>query len=106
MVKIYFTTKNPLELEVTGHAQAAEKGKDLICCAISMLTQTLSIYMKKLNELGLANLLKNDVEEGHAHIVALDNNWSKEARTAFAVIGVGLRELAEEYKQYIEIEEE
>ena len=41
MIEIKFKPKE-LELSITGHAGAAEKGKDIVCSAVSILFYTLA----------------------------------------------------------------
>jgi len=96
----------PMELEVTGHAQSAEPGKDLVCCSLSVLTQTLAIYMEKLMNQGCLLMLDKQLEPGDAYIRVIPYGWSmKNVIIAFEVIRAGITTLAEDYPEYITLEE-
>ena len=96
-----------LELEISGHANSAEKGKDLVCCAVSTLAQTLAAYMEK--QMGDGNLsnLSAEVQDGYVYLNPTPYGWSmQDTVTAFKTIREGFRTLARDYGEYIRLEEE
>ena len=106
MVKIYM---RPADLQINryGHPGAAEAGQDIVCSAVSILLQTLEIYFKKMNEQGSLRELIDDVRPAAACIKAIPAHYddSIEASYAFDVISGGLKALAEDYPEYITLEE-
>jgi uncharacterized protein YsxB (DUF464 family) len=105
MVNITLIVNQPY-LNVSGHANSDEIGKDLVCCALSILVDSLSRYMAVKEEEGALHYLANEVQEGSALIAALPTERSaQEVRGAFEMAREGLRALADEYPEYIKLEE-
>lgn len=96
-----------LEFQVDGHARAGEFGQDLICCAVSVLVQTLIRNMEVAYERGELQYLDEEVRDGHVYLMPHPYGWSlQNIVTAYRVIREGLRALSEQYEQYIRLEEE
>ena len=97
-----------LELVLKGHANSAEKGKDLVCCAESMLTQALLqtlIDMEKEKKTSMN--WAGSQRSGTLCIRATPAEGQEEViRAVFRVCVTGLRMLAEQYPEYIELKEE
>ena len=105
MVRIYLNMEN-LELDVHGHANTAEAGKDLVCCAASMLIESLSRYAAVRESEGDMKSLINEIRGGRAIIASRPCEWSeREVTGAYEVIREGLRALARDYPEYITLEE-
>ena len=105
MVRIY-CNREKLELQIDGHANSAEYGKDLVCCAVSILAESLSRYLDRKEEAGELRYLVNEIAEGRVYISADPCRWDlKETVGAFEVIREGLKAIAEEYPEYIKMEE-
>ncbi len=106
MVRVKIDT-NTLEIWMDGHANSAPKGEDLVCCAVSILIQTLCIWMEEQEKAGRLNGLKEEIESGHVYLNPQPYGWSRrDIKTAFNVIREGLRALAEQYSNHIKLEEE
>ena len=106
MVKIKIDM-NALEIQMEGHANSNEPGKDLVCCALSILIETLSRYLEQMLADGQIYNLREEIEPGNVYIHPDPFGWSrKDVWTAFSVIREGMRALARENKQYIRLEEE
>lgn len=99
--------RETLEIQIDGHAGGGPKGQDLICCAVSTLTETLSIYLEIMLQKGLLADLKEEIESGHVYLYPQPYGWSKEqTTTAIDVIRNGYIALAEQYSDKIRYEEE
>lgn len=88
-------------LAVTGHANAAPKGKDLVCAAVSTLVNTLYDWVLDKDEKRLleANLHR---EAGYCLIEAQAGTWQMERLIdCFEIICFGLERLARQYPEYI-----
>ena len=96
-----------LEFEADGHARSGEYGKDLICCAVSTLVHTLVCNMEVAQERGELQYLNEEIRDGHVYIMPHPYSWSlQNIVTIYRAIREGLRALAEQYEQYIRLEEE
>lgn len=82
-------------MTVQGHANAAPKGADLVCCAVSMLVYTLAAGI------GGEKDARISLSPGRARISCAP---TRETRAVFTCIGKGLALLAAEYPQYIRVE--
>ena len=106
MVEIRISMRT-LELQVDGHAGADEFGKDMVCCAVSVLIQTLVRNMEVAQVRGELQYLDEEVRDGHVYLMPHPYGWSlQNIVTAYRVIREGLRALSEQYEQYIRLEEE
>ncbi|MGF7186175.1 hypothetical protein GGQ84_002268 [Desulfitispora alkaliphila] len=94
--------KKIIAFKVTGHTGFAQRGKDIVCSAVSVLTQTAVI--------GLSAYLKQDpqveLKDGFLHCTLPDNLSEQEAERAQVILNtmaMGLEATAEEYRDYLEI---
>ena len=67
MINVKYDREN-LILEMKGHANAGERGKDLICASASMLTYTLAQNVRFLESAGVAKDVNIILEDGNALI--------------------------------------
>ena len=97
-VKIIKNNEQILEMKVTGHANSAEYGKDLVCAGVSTIC------------IGIANALVqyhflegNDIEvkEGYVHIKV--NRSSHDIQVVLETFEVMLDTIEESYSKYIKI---
>ena len=97
-----------LVLDLDGHAGSGRRGQDIVCAAESMLTQALlQTLMDMEDEKKVSIEWTGSPEMGFIHIEAAPaEEYRQEAEAVFRVTVTGLRMLAEEYKDYIELEEE
>lgn len=94
-----------IALKVEGHAGQAEKGKDIVCSAASILTYTIAQYLNYVhNQGGLRNKPHIEINDGNATIVAKPTEkYEGEVLNAFFVAEVGYSLLAKNYPQYVEL---
>ena len=103
-VKIYWDTP---EIQIEGHANSAPHGQDLVCCAVSTLMETLSLYLEQMMKEGRLQDLKNDRESGRVYLCPQATPWT--AEELFIVIkmaATGFKALANQYSEYVTFEEE
>lgn len=81
-----------IEVAITGHAYSNEPGKDLVCCAISTLAQTLAFYLQDIGVVG-----EYVIEDGSSYIKA---TLDKETEAAAEAILFGMEQIAKQYIQY------
>ncbi len=66
MVKINGDLKeNCFEIKVKGHAGYAEKGKDIVCSAVSSLCSALWNTAEEYSEMGIFGLCEHEISDGY-----------------------------------------
>lgn len=97
-----------LRLEMSGHAGAAERGKDIVCAAESMLTQALLQTLLEMNdEKKLWMEWTGSAAAGYLKMEAAPvEEYRAEVRACFRMCITGLRMLAEKYPEHIKLTEE
>lgn len=98
--------KGSMSLKVTGHAGAAEKGKDIVCAAASMLTYTLAQLISNMHEEGKLRkkptLMLNG--DGSARITAkTKDEYFDECLHCFFCVETGFLLLSHNYPQFVEL---
>ena len=103
----FFTNKESgsITLKLTGHAQQAKKGADIVCAAASILAYTVAQALQFMYEQGdLQKKPRIKLEEGDTIIVAKPKAASyAEALHTFFVAQVGYHLLAHNYPQYVSL---
>ena len=98
-----------MELELDGHADYAPAGQDIVCAAVSILTHSLIGALQELEaKYGLAQVeWSGNQAEGSMRIRGRVC-WANLSviRAYFEMAVTGLRMLAEEYPEHIELKEE
>ena len=107
MIEVFYDIENhgrtlTHRLTVSGHAGYAEKGKDIVCSAVSILTYTLA---NKLDE-DRAEGLSADLSEGRSIIECEAPAKDLIIRNDFRQTLLGLELLEESYPQYVSIDTE
>ena len=100
---IYYRSYN--RLTVTGHANSAEPGHDLVCASASMLAYTLAANVASMadNEQVRQPIIKNN--EGDTEISCNPRHNLKNTVTlVFDSICLGFELLAHDYPEYISYE--
>ena len=100
MINITFKPQS-LELEITGHAGADVKGKDIICSAVSMLFYTLADSLNQSEEM----LKKHPIikmEDGNGYIKCRPRKeYQGNITLIYWTILNGFQLLADEYKEFV-----
>ena len=103
MVNITFNSKT-LTLEIKGHAGQDEKGKDIVCAAISALFYTLAKALCDSEKmLKKKPIIKERDGEGLISCQAKKEYEGNIARTYWTIL-TGLELIADEYKEYVKFE--
>lgn len=94
------------ELWVIGHANAAEKGKDIVCAAVSTIVLTFTNWIsKKAEERKNVWSYKSDIQEGLADVYCSAETDKEMLFNAFEMAVDGLECIAKQYPEYVTIEE-
>lgn len=98
---------NEWTVSVTGHSGAAQKGQDILCAAVSVLTQTLGVAVLsliasgKIEESGTVAL-----KDGFALINARAKKANvNEVGALFGFAATGYKLLGEHYPEHIHVTE-
>lgn len=86
-------------VKIQGHANYASPGKDIVCAAISALTQTFIGTIEKLTD----EQIKYDISSGRADIYI--ENPGEAAKLLIGSFLIGCKMIADEYPKYVRIEE-
>ncbi|NMB40417.1 MAG: ribosomal-processing cysteine protease Prp [Firmicutes bacterium] len=87
---------NPVFVEIKGHALFAPYGSDIVCAAVSVLTQTITFALKDL--LGLDPLLNKN--EGYLSIALPPEMEAEQEKNCYLLLEtmlLGLKETARSY---------
>lgn len=109
MVTVTMLQKNgkPVGFLSTGHAGHGEAGEDIVCSAISALTQTC--YLGLIRVVGLQNgkevAVTIDETEGMTCVLAGDTRGKQleQAELLFLTMEEGLRSIQEAYRKSLKI---
>jgi len=81
-----------------GHSEYAEEGKDIVCSAISVLTQTITW--------GLAKYCKACGEQRKGFISVKINEINETSKVLLKTLLFGLQQIQKEYPEQLTIKEE
>jgi uncharacterized protein YsxB (DUF464 family) len=88
----------------SGHAGYAEKGTDIVCAAVSALTQSAILALERL--IGIKLRLKVDSKTGF-----LDCSWENlpqktgQSELIIKMIALGLAEIQKQYPDHLNVDE-
>ena len=100
MIQVVIKKKNQqiLEIKVSGHANSAEYGKDLVCAGVSTATTGIA---NALVQRGFLDLGTIDLREGFVYIK--ENQYEKDIQVVLETFEVILETIEESYSQYMKI---
>lgn len=101
MIRVYVDRLTTDKVEVTGHAQFAEQGSDIVCSAVSMIMYTIA---NKLDAMEKFITIEIDEEDGgymQIEVVKSDD----ETELLMDTLILGLKMIEEQYNEYIDIRE-
>ncbi len=95
---------SPISIEVEGHSLSGKKGEDIICSAVSALSQTAVIGLAKLTETDQSldikdGYLKSEFETGN-----LDERGRERVKVILDILCIGLLEIMKSYPGTVEID--
>ena len=86
------------EIEISGHSNYAESGKDIVCAGVTALTQTLIRSMENLT----SDEIKYEISPGRADIHC--RNLTDEGKLLVDSFFIGICLIADEFPEYVRIE--
>ena len=106
MIRIQYVRRGTVfQMEAQGHANAAPRGQDLVCCGVSVLVQSLAQRVLDMYAEGQLKDFPDAVvkPDGTRVAVRARPRTVLQVEQAFAVVLTGLRMLCRQYPGYIEI---
>ena len=85
-------------IKISGHAGYAEAGKDIVCAAVTTLTQTL---IRSLEDLA-GDKIQYEISSGRADIHY--RNLSEEGKLLVDSFFIGVCQITNEFPEYVRIE--
>lgn len=85
------------EYEITGHANYATNGKDIVCAAVSALEDSMLVSLENMNVL----ISKTQYINEHASITLIDPNEYTDV--VLSVFENGISRLEEAYPDYVKL---
>lgn len=79
----------------------AEKGQDIVCAAVSVLTQTVILGLTQY--LGLQPEVKR--KSGYLSCLLTQQAHREDVRAVFETMALGLKEIAGQYPDFVRMEE-
>lgn len=102
VVEIYRTRNGEINgFLVKGHAGMAEKGQDIVCAAVSVLTQTAVLGLSQY--LGLQP--KVNRKEGYLACMLSQRVEMETVQAILETMAIGLKEIAGQFPDFVQMEE-
>lgn len=107
MTNIKFLTKNKkiIAFEISGHTGYADFGKDILCSAISAISQSACLGIKKILKIN-AIINKND-KKGYLKLILpkdIEVDLLDKAQIILETMKISLEDLEFNYSEYIKLE--
>ena len=90
-------TIRPERIKISGHAGYAEPGKDIICAAVTALTQTLIQSIEDLAD----DEIESSISPGRVGIKY--GNLSEKSKTLVDSFFIGICLIADEFPEYVRV---
>ncbi|MBO6047145.1 MAG: ribosomal-processing cysteine protease Prp [Erysipelotrichaceae bacterium] len=97
-VKVTYQNKDIVNVEVTGHAEFDEYGKDLVCAGVSTLVTGIANTLYTLGDREHQSITLRD---GYANITI--HSSTHDEQLILETLVISLETMQESYGQYIEI---
>lgn len=101
MIHITIKYDEWFDIQIEGHAGYAEKGKDIVCAAVSTLYQTMAQTIQTRSYGEMKHVRSND---GFEHIIIRD--VTQEGFGAVMAFITGCEEIATAYPDYVSVDDE
>ena len=100
MVRAKYTVEDNIHtLEVSGHANYAEYGKDIVCAGVSSIVQALIGWIEE--NYYKANCISVSPKEGE---VIISCEGGEDIASVFHMASIGLGQIADSYPDHVQID--
>ena len=104
-ITIVKNKQNIVTLEATGHSGYEEEGKDIVCSAVSAITQSLILGLKKVLKLKVTDIVDQSIPHLSVTIKGLTESENRDAQILMQTAYQSLKEIRTGYEKYIKIKE-
>jgi uncharacterized protein YsxB (DUF464 family) len=104
-IKIYKKNENIVAFEISGHTGYNDSGKDILCAAISSISQSACLGITKVLKVN-AVITRND-KKGFLKMVLpknLDQDKLEQVQVILKTMQISLEDLLFDYSDYIKME--
>ena len=100
MIKVIITTHNQqiIDIQVSGHANSAEYGRDLVCAGVSSVCVGIA---NALVQRGFLDIGTIEVKEGFVHVKV--NQYDEVIQVVLETFETLLKTIEESYPKYMKI---
>jgi uncharacterized protein YsxB (DUF464 family) len=103
-VKLYRTREGKIrEFRIEGHAGMAEKGQDIVCAAVSILTQAAVLGLNR--HLGIEPTVHRQDGYLTCRLAEREIIQMESVQAILETMAIGLQEIAEQFPNYVRIDE-
>ena len=103
IINVYRNESNQIyQFDISGHAHADEPGKDIVCAAVSALSQTTLLGLREIAEIDIAYKIEHGYLKCQLPDV-LSNAKHREAQLLLETMVIGLKSMKKGYSKYIEL---
>ncbi len=95
---------SPVSIEVEGHSLTGKKGEDIICSAVSALSQTAVLSLGKLAEADQDLIIRDGYLRSEFKTGLLDEMNRERVEVILGMLCIGLLEIIKSYPGTIEID--
>lgn len=102
MIRIDFSevADGNVSLSITGHSGSAEKGKDIVCAAVSALAQTFAAGLEK----ELKAVITGQISDGDFQLQAkVPSEVEKELKILYNVFKFGFQKISQSYPEHVQL---
>ena len=100
----YYEHKGRYAIKAYGHACYAEPGRDIVCAGVSVLLQSLGMYLEATEGEGF-RILENKQEPGDINVeVLIEDSNNDVIPNLFYMTISGLEAISNSYPAYVKIE--
>ena len=90
-----------IECHFQGHAGAAPYGEDIVCAAISMLSQTSILGLHEVAQ----QTMEYQMEDGELHIL-LSEPINESGQAILETMLLGIKNVADQYSDFVRVSEQ
>ena len=90
-----------IECHFQGHAGAAPYGEDIVCAAISMLSQTSVLGLHEVAQ----QAMEYQMEDGELHIL-LSEPINESGQAILETMLLGIKNVADQYSDFVRVSEQ
>ena len=97
--------QNIVTIEATGHSGYDVESKDIVCSAVSVVTQGLILGLEKVLKLKVNSIVDTAIPHLSVNVNGLTAEENKKAQILMQTAYLTLKEIQEGYTKYIKIKE-